>query len=134
MTIVDTNVMVAALVDTDDDHERCAALVESLPRPIVLPVLTIAEICHFIDREIGPAAELKFLQLIRDGEILPYYRGADWTQICTVVEKYLGSKLGGVDASVLVSAEANGTNRVASMDNLLRNVVTDSTPYFMLVP
>ena len=72
--------------------------------------------------------------MIQAGDILPYYRGSDWDLIVEVAERYVESSLGCVDASVIVTAEQNGTNRIASLDNLMRSIVTDKTRWFEIIP
>lgn len=131
---MDTNILVGLLVSRDQHHEDCKAIFETLPKPVIVHVLTIAEIAHFLEDRVGPEAEFRFLQQVREGtELLPYYEADEWDDICGLAEKYLSSKLGTIDAAVMIAAEQTGAS-VASKDNLLRMVTTDKTAYFNLLP
>lgn len=132
--IVDTNIMVGLLIPNDNHHEECKAIFERLPKPVMVHVLTIAETAHFLEDRIGPEAEFRFLQQVRDGsEIIPYYHAEDWDDICGVAERYLTSALGTIDAAVVIAAERHGAT-IATMDNLMRTVVTPKTPWFDVIP
>lgn len=132
--VVDANILIAALVESDDNHEKCAAYIASLPPPILISVLALTEVAHFIDRNLGPQAEVDLIRSVRDGEILPIYHGSSWTHIHDLADTYVGAKLGMVDASLFICAELSGSRTVASIDNLHRSVVTPRTDWFTVEP
>ena len=133
-TIVDTNILVGLLISKDQHHEDARRIYESLPKPVLVHVLTVAEVAHFLEARIGPEAELRFLEQIRDGhEIVVCYDSEDWEHTYDLAATYLKNALGTIDAAVMIAAERYG-GRVASLDNLLRTVVTPRTPWFEVVP
>ncbi|MEV8023420.1 PIN domain-containing protein [Microbacterium sp. NPDC080220] len=128
--MVDANVLIAALVDSDSNHVPCASYVESIGTPILVSVLALTEVAHFVEKHLGADAELDLIRSIRDGEILPVYDGTIWDDLFSLAERYVDGKLGMVDASLFVCAELLSTDRVATLDMLHYSVVTPRTPAF----
>ncbi|NWL13333.1 hypothetical protein DM793_18875 [Paenarthrobacter nitroguajacolicus] len=116
LVVVDANVLIAAYVAEDSRHEEAVNIIAKLGTPLLVPVLALAEVSYFIDRNVGPEAELDFIQAVVDKEISPVYFEDDWSRIYDLAERYVDRRLGASDAAVVVSAESLHTTRIASMD------------------
>jgi predicted nucleic acid-binding protein len=132
--VLDTNVLVAALVGSDDLHAQCAPYVEALPRPLLVSVLALAEVAYLLQKHVGPEAELELVRLIADGDILPIYDPSNWADIHELATRYVDQELGMVDSSLFICAEAVSSTRIATMDGVHRSVVTKRSSYFMIEP
>lgn len=134
IVVVDANVLIAALVDSDTNHVACASYVKELGTPLLVSVLALTEVAHFLEKYVGPQAEIELIGMVLEGELLPIYDGAWWGQIHELAAKYVDNKLGMVDASLFIAAEHAGTLTIASTDKLHRSIVTPRTPWFIVEP
>lgn len=134
VVVVDANVLIAALIESDDHHAVCSAYVATLPPPILVSVLALTEVAHFLEKNLGPQAEVDLIRSVRDGDILPIYSGSSWEHIHDLANTYVSAKLGMVDASLFICAERSGSRTIASLDNLHRSIVTPRTDWFEVVP
>lgn len=116
MLLVDTGVPAAA--DTDDaDHQACKDLLESDPGPLVTDALVIAESAYLIDRQLGPEAEARLFDSIRDGSPrVEDLEHGDWARIAELVRSYADLRLGGTDASLIALAERLGVTTIATLN------------------
>lgn len=120
--VVDAGPLVAALVASDPNHGACSRLIEVASRPLVVPVLAIAEVAHFVRRHHG--AEAALVRALRSGELVPEpVEPADWDRIHELVEQYDGLGLGIVDASVVAVCERLGMTTLATLDHRHFSVV-----------
>jgi predicted nucleic acid-binding protein len=114
-----------ALVDRAEPHHRaCRELLESLPGPLVVPMLAIAEVAHFIGTRLEPDVEVRFLSDLAAGTyaIEPVHP-ADWLRIAELVARYRDLPLGTVDASIVAAAERLGLRRIVTLDRRHFSVV-----------
>lgn len=132
LVVIDANVLVAAMVPSDSAHEDATAYLDSVESPWYVPVMALAEVVHLVEKRVGHHAELKVLDLITEGEILPL-NVDHWEEIGIVANKYAKNKLGTVDASVVIAAEQIGTICIATMDTRLHMVTTEKSQYFDFV-
>jgi predicted nucleic acid-binding protein len=87
-------------------------------------MLVIAEVVHFIDRNLGFTAERRFLEdLMSDRFRIEPVVDDDWPRIAELVEKYGDQRLGSVDASVVATAERLEIAEVATVDRRHFSVV-----------
>jgi predicted nucleic acid-binding protein len=59
--VCDTGPLYAAADSSDAYHEKCSDLLTRLPRPLVVPISVVIETSYLIERNLGPAAEARFL-------------------------------------------------------------------------
>lgn len=123
LVVVDANIIVAALVKSDTNHERAVLYLEGLPKPLYVPILALSEIAHLLENRIGPHAEMKFVEAIINDEIRPVYFDDRWDDVGLLARTYLDSALGLVDASVVVTAASMGTRAIATDDDLFSRIV-----------
>ncbi|SDW32426.1 PIN domain-containing protein [Arthrobacter sp. cf158] len=116
LVVVDANVLIAAYIEDDTQHEEAVEIISKLGTPLYVPVLALAEASYFIDRRLGPEAELDFIRAVAEKEISPVYFSDDWPRILEVAARYVDRRMGASDAAVVVAAEKLHTTRIASMD------------------
>ena len=117
MLIVDTGVIVAATDTTDRHHQRCVALLETEPGPVVTSAMVIAECAYLIERELGATVEATLYEAILDSALhVENLTAADWARVQELVTAYADLPLGGTDASMIALAERLGQTRVATLD------------------
>ena len=101
--------------DQDDAHHgACAALLDSQPGPLLVPVPVITETSWLIETRLGPAAEARFLRATRTELSRVDLSDQDWDRAIELVETYSDLGLGLVDASVVAVAERLGVSEVAT--------------------
>jgi predicted nucleic acid-binding protein len=115
IAVVDTSVLLAALDRSEPQHARCAAVLRRSDIDLVVPALAVAEVAHFVDRRLGPAAEAAFVRGLSELQV-EAPEPDDWQAIAEVVERYTDLRLGTVDASVAILAEKLGTDLILSLD------------------
>ena len=125
--IVDTSVLLAALVPDQRSHVVCRSLLAA-SRSLVVSPLVLAEIDYFAARVAGIDAELRILDELGSGmyEIAPFER-VDLVRAKAVIERYRDLRLGLTDASLVVLAHRYGTQEIATLDERHFRVVQSLT-------
>jgi predicted nucleic acid-binding protein len=122
--VVDAGPLLATADRRDPDHDRCAALLEGSAGPLLIPVLTVAEVTHLMASRLHPEVELRFLtELMLGNLIVEQVHASDWSRIAELVERYADLPLGTVDASVVAAAERLGATSIATLDRRHFSVV-----------
>ena len=113
--LLDTGPVVAAIDRSDNQHDRCAALLESAEGPLLIPTTVIVEVCWLVEER--PDIEAAFLDAIAAGEFeyVPV-TAADIPRMAELVRAYADLPLGAVDASVIAIAERLTLTDVATLD------------------
>lgn len=126
----------AAADDADPDHERCAALLQQHPGPLVTTPLVVAEVGWLLDRQLGAMAEARFYRSVRNGDLaVEELTEADWGRIADLVETYANLRLGGTDASLVAVAERQNLTQLATLDRRDFSVVRPRhVEAFVLLP
>jgi len=132
--IVDTSVLLAALVPDQRNHGACARTLAQGDSLVVSP-LVLAEVDYFAERIAGVDAELSILAELASGpyEIASFDR-VDLIRAQALVERYRDLRLGLTDASLIVLAHRYGTNEIATLDERHFRVVQSLTgrPFTLL--
>lgn len=136
MLIVDTGPLVATADDRDPDHQRCRALLEADPGPLVTTALVVTETGWLIRRQLDTHAEAAFYAAIVAGEItVENLVDNDWTRISELVATYTDLGLDAADASIIAIAERLGQTEIATLDHRDFRVVSPAhTDAFTLLP
>ncbi len=132
--IVDTSVLLAALIRGQRMHTACQALLSS-DRPLVISPLVLAEIDYLAARIAGVDAELGVLAELASGPYeLASFNRVDLIRAQALVERYRDLRLGLTDASLIVLAHRYGTNDIATLDERHFRVVQSLTgrPFTLL--
>ncbi len=105
LVILDTSALFAALDRGQLHHHSVLSALRPYVGSYVLPVAILAEISHFIERDLGPIA---LSALVRDIERGAYELDCgldDWQRIQELIDRYADLPLGLADASVIACAE-----------------------------
>jgi uncharacterized protein len=126
--LVDAGPLIAAFDSSDDRHEECAALLQDLPGPLIVPPTIVAEVCYMVAREaFGAELEAAFLRALAEGTFEPAtLEPADYARMADLVEQYASLPLGGSDASVIALAERLKVRTVLTIDRRAFDVVRPS--------
>lgn len=114
-TLLDTGPVVAAIDRSDAHHVRCAALLNALRGPRLIPSTVVVEVCWLLEGR--PDIEALFLDSVASGEFdhVPVSQ-TDLARMAGLVRTYADFPLGAVDASVIAIAERLNVTRVATLD------------------
>jgi len=121
MILVDTGVIVAALVPEDDRHQVCAQLLRDLKsrgEVLLLPATVAAEAGYLIYSSYGGAElEVEFLESVAKGDFQPVeLLTEDYARMAELANKYVDFPLGTTDASVIAIAERLEIDTIATID------------------
>lgn len=117
MILADTGPLYAAADQDDGRHADVRAFLERNSEPILVPATVLPEVCYFLDRHLGSAAEIRFMRSVMDGDlILEAVTAEDLPRCVEVMEQYADNRLGFVDASVVAVAERLNITRILTID------------------
>ena len=116
LAIVDAGPLYAAVDESDQDHLRCLAALETRGLRLVVPAMVVAETCALVRLRMGPRIEADFLRglAVMDVEAP---RPEDFERMAELMKRHVGLPLGGTDACVVALAERLGTDLVISLDD-----------------
>jgi predicted nucleic acid-binding protein len=133
--IVDANVLVAAMNRRDRNHARMKALLESRDDRFVVTGYVVAEVAYLVQKFAGPAAEIQFMEAVRDGDFhQEELGGADLDRVVELMRRFRDFPLGAADASVIAVAERLKIREIASIDGHFRAVRPRGIDFFTLLP
>lgn len=136
MLIVDTAPLVAATDAADPMHQRCLALLQTHPGPLVTTALVVAEAGWLIRRQLDIAAEAAFYTAIVQGQLtVEPVTAEDWGRIIELLGTYSNIGLDAADASIVAIAERLGQTVIATLDERDFRIVRPAhTDAFDLLP
>ena len=115
--VLDTGVVVAALMRDDRHHAGCRRLIDETSEPLVLPSPVLPEIDYWVSRT-GPGPMIGLLGEIEAGSfVVEDLEHEDYPRVAELVDRYSDQDLGCVDASVLAVVERLGERRLATLDH-----------------
>jgi uncharacterized protein len=134
--ILDTGPLVAMANRRDQDHERCAELLSTVPVPLLLPEPLLSEIGYMLATRAGAQVEADFLRDVADGlYVLKSLTSADLRRVAELVETYDNLPLGTADACVIALAERENVVSIATLNHRDFGVVRPAhVPVFTLLP
>ncbi len=119
--VLDTGPIVAALNKADDDHEPCAALIDSAV-DLLIPSPVLVEVDYWLTKLAGPDAWSSFVaDIVRGAYRVMHPTENDIERAAELETEYLD--LGFVDASVIAICERLGETQVATLDRRHYSVV-----------
>ncbi len=136
MLICDTAPLVAAADTADPMHQRCLALLQTHPGPLVTTALVVTEAGWLIRRQLDIAAEAVFYTAITEGQLhVEDLTVADWDRITELLNTYANISLDAADASVIAIAERLNQPTIATLDERDFRIVRPAhTDTFELLP
>lgn len=105
LVVLDTSVLIAALDRGQRHHLAALAALRPFIGSYILPVAILAEVSHFIERDLGSLALTVFVRDIERGAYELDCGLADWKRIDHLVDRYADLPLGLADAAVIACAE-----------------------------
>jgi predicted nucleic acid-binding protein len=137
MILVDTGPLVAVGDRDDAAHARCVTALANAQSPLLVIGPVIAEVCYLLGREVGAAAEARFLRGLAASDSMEVVEleNEDLERAADLVEQYADFPLGGTDAMVIAVAERLNITTVATLDlRHFRAVRPRHTDAFTLIP
>lgn len=117
MILADSGVLLAAANHDEDEHDACAALIESNVGALLVSPLVVAEVCYMLSSRHGAEAEALFLDSFADGTLLlARLSEVDMLRMAALVRQYSDLRLGASDASVIALGERLDVVQVATLD------------------
>jgi predicted nucleic acid-binding protein len=115
--LVDTSVLVAALIVDEPRHEECFAALSEAEPPRILSPFVVAEADYLIQKYGGLIGERRFLSEIGRGsyQIAAIYE-RDLQLAGEVISRYSDLKIGLTDASIVVLADRLDCRDVLTLD------------------
>lgn len=105
MVVLDTSALFAALDRGQRQHRSVLDALRPHAGAFVVPVAILAEISHFIERDLGPTAASALARDIERGAYELDCGLDDWQRIRELVNRYNDLPLGIADAAVIACAE-----------------------------
>ena len=117
-------------------HQRCLALLQTHPGPLVTTALVIAEAGWLIRRQLDIAAEAVFYTAISQGQLtIEALTQTDWARVTELLDTYSNISLDAADASIVAIAERLDQTIIATLDERdFRIVRPNHTDAFDLLP
>jgi uncharacterized protein len=115
--VLDTGIVYAAHDRRDDWHERAAGLFERERGLLVLPAPIIAEVDHFLGKELGRLAQLTFYRDLSVGAyLIADLPREKYARVEELNRQFADLALGFVDAAVIAISESLALPRIATTD------------------
>jgi len=115
--LLDASAMVAAADTADLNHAAARAWFEAVDEPLLVGALTLAEVDHVLQREIGLPAALAVLAAVTSGALrVVAPTEADLVRAAAILESAAEHRPRLSDALLVAAAERLGVRRVATFD------------------
>jgi hypothetical protein len=115
--VLDTGVLYGALDQEDPNHERCAKLLGETQEQLVVPAPVLVEVDYWMGKLASVDAWLAFCEDVDAGAYrLFHLDSAHLVAAARLQAKFSDQPLGFVDAAVVVTCEALGESKVATLD------------------
>jgi predicted nucleic acid-binding protein len=134
--ICDTSGIYALYDMSDSQHAAVAAVVESEPGALYLPVILLAEIDYLLHERLGADAALEFVEAVEQGDftLVPLLE-PDVKRCRELVAQYRDLHIGLADCSIVAAAERLQVYRLLTLDHRhFRAVTPRNYSHFSLLP
>ncbi len=119
----------------DRNHERMKALLDGRDDQFVVTPYVVAEVAYLVQKFAGPAAEIQFMEAVRDGDFhQEELGGPDLDRVVELMRRFQDFPLGAADASIIAVAERLKIREIASIDGHFRAVRPRGIDFFTLLP
>lgn len=116
--VLDTGVIYAALYEDDPDHEQCAQLLQETQEQLVVPEPVLVEVDYWVSQVASVDVWLAFCEDVAAGAYALWpVDGALLLKAAELQVRFKDQPIGFVDAAVLVTCEALGEDKVATLDH-----------------
>ncbi len=115
--LLDTSLILAAADTADLNHRAAAAWFARVEEPLLVGALTLAEVDHVLQRELGPAASAAVVEAIVQGAIrLVAPTEADLSRASELMVEAAEHRPRLAEAVLVATAERLGVRRIATFD------------------
>lgn len=108
------------MVNAKDDHHLAVVewLTSAPARDLLVPSLVLTEVCQYVEKHLGGAAEAGFVEeLMRSPQLRIYHPlDDDFRRMAVLLRQYADWPLGIADAAVVATAERVKTSEIATVD------------------
>ena len=135
MVVIDTSGLLAALDDSETGHAAALEALRAARPPRLLSPCVLTELDYLFGVRQGESARLDLLGEVERGVYeLAAFSPADVAAARSVVERHAGLGVSLADASIVVLAEARGTQDVLTFDERHFRVLSAAGKPFRLLP
>lgn len=113
--LIDTSCIVSLLDKSQAAHEVCAAIIETLPNPMITCEAVIAETCHLLRKTRG-ASQAVLANIIKGNFRVPWSVENDAERVGFLLKKYNDVPMDYADACLVTMAEIYETNAILTLD------------------
>lgn len=132
--LLDTGVIVALLDRREGFHDRCAAAVAAVERPLITCEAVIAEAC-FLLRRVRGASETVLENVEHGVFLIPFQLAPSAARVRTLLRKYRDQPAALADACLVELADQVGTGDILTLDRDFRHYRWRRTrPFRLLIP
>ncbi len=115
--ILDTGPLYALLDRSDDDHDRCRALIEDTDETLLIPAPVLVELDYLIHRSLHAGVLVALIGDIESGAyVVEDLVAGDYRRIRELCDRHADADIGFVDAAVLAIAERLSEPKIATLD------------------
>ena len=115
--LLDASIILAAADRADLNHDAAVAWFGRVDEPLLLGALTLADLDHVLQRELGLAASVALLSTVVNGSIrLVSTHGPDLARAAELMAEAAEHRPRLVDAVLVATAERLAVRRVATFD------------------
>lgn len=134
--ILDTSFLFALTDQSDRNHQRVLALVQSVNEPLVLPIVVLPEICYLVASRLGHQAMRRFVSsMTLDTVQVECLTTENLVRVHEILEQYADNQLDFTDAAIVAIAERLNITRVYTLDRRDFSIIRPShCDYFDLLP
>ncbi len=134
--ILDTSFLFALTDQSDRNHNRVLAVVQTINEPLLLPSVVLPEVCYLIASRLGHQAMRRFLANLAISDTqLEAVTTTDLERVNEILEQYADSQLDFVDAVIITIAERLGITCVLTLDRRDFSLVRPRhCDYFQILP
>jgi len=116
--VLDTGVIYGALATSDPDYARCSKLLLETNEPLVVPPLVLVEVEYFVRKFGTTPAWTTFVEDLEAGVYILHEFDSRLLRSSTgLQDRYSDQPIGLVDASVFITCEQLGEDKVATLDH-----------------
>lgn len=115
--LLDTGVLYAYYDRRDSWHSASRHLIETEAGSLIVPSPVLPEVDHLLGKRLGAKAQILFYQGLSEGHFfIADVPPETYPRILALNRKYMGLRLGFVDAAVLALAEHLDIGRIGTTD------------------
>jgi predicted nucleic acid-binding protein len=135
MTLIDAGPMIALINSNDQNHRRCAEVLERLQVPFVTTWPALTEAMHLLGGETGWSGQEQLLRVVLRGDYVlhPFPRKLV-ERARLLMGQYASVPMGLADATLVATAEDMRDHRIFTLDSDFRIYRYQRNKAFEIIP